>query len=174
MAAVNAVSSALLPTRDKPLKIDIYNNLTDRQVDALVTGCRIASEQSRSPFTSRFFSNHVLLVLSKSVQKMVLQTASEQNEEVFASPGLKILAAPWNFAFCTKIERNTKPTQWSYDVDDASMCLHRHIQKHGGGGVFVHEIRRWAHMFNITIEDSALREVDECYRQRFGRAAIEF
>jgi hypothetical protein len=73
-----------------------------------------------------------IFFIPKDKQRTLSQQAYEQREVIFEEPGLTVLAAPWEYAFCCKIDRLSEAglhSPESYDASDAVEYLHRYLTK---------------------------------------------
>lgn len=79
--------------------------------------------------------------------------AIAQNEIVFEAPGLKVVAAPWNYAFCCKVDRlagsgllNARP----YNLGDAATYLKRYLASVGKNITIPRaEVLSWMSRFHL-------------------------
>lgn len=79
---------------------------------------------------------------SINVQKDVIFTKQSADKKA----GLTLYAAPWNYAFCCKIDRYAGSgliAAQSYDVKDAAFYLQKYMAKNKAKDVKVGEIKAW-------------------------------
>ncbi|KAJ5386721.1 hypothetical protein N7509_009262, partial [Penicillium cosmopolitanum] len=50
-----------------------------------------------------WLNNHTVLFIAGPIRRMLTTEAFNQNEVVFDATGLRLLAAPWQYLFCTKL-----------------------------------------------------------------------
>ena len=92
-----------------------------------------SEQQSPTPLGSEWFNNNVTVFLPTDVHQKVTREALHQDEVVFEHRGLKVVAAPWAYALCSKMDYLRRPElNRPHDLSDAIAYLHSHIQKHGG------------------------------------------
>ena len=166
-----AVNTILLRSRQTTHDIDFFGvHLNNHKLRLLNDAARYAAERCSAPLGTNWFNNETVLFLGQTLHREVTEAAYQQNDVVFQRPGLKILAAPWNYAFCAKIARLVSGVPRSYDLADAVTYLRRYITQTGGGSkpVKVATIEGWARQFrHETKRDFLLRNVNSEYRRRY-------
>ena len=168
-----AVNTLLLQSRLSTHDVDFFGtNLNNDQRMLLDEAAGYAERQSQTPLGGEWFNNQAMLWLSPDIHRRVTQEALEQNEVVFEKRGLKMVAAPWNYALCGKINRLVRRDEVRpYDVSDAASYLHHHIGKHGGP-VSASQIKRWCQAYQKEIDNDAIRAVKREYRFLYGKDGI--
>ncbi|KAL8725984.1 MAG: hypothetical protein Q9166_007019 [cf. Caloplaca sp. 2 TL-2023] len=174
-AVGGAVNTILLRSRDVTHDIDFINpNITSNQMQVLYQGASAALAQISIPLGENWLNNSTTLFLPSHLQNELGQEAIIQNEVVFQAPGLTVLAVPWRYALCAKLERMGKPTRRPYEIDDAVTYLHRHIVAHGGRAVPLPDLQSWGNHYQAAVASGPAQEVDEKYRQIHGQDGIIF
>jgi hypothetical protein len=107
-----------------------------------------------------------------TLQADLARRAESQNEIVFQETGLTVFAAPWDYAFCTKMDRMHKRSRRPYDIDDAVRYLHRYISLHGNRPVRVQDVRAWAQTYGVRAEDAIIAEINQHYVEHYGSQPI--
>ncbi|KAL9137071.1 MAG: hypothetical protein Q9175_001719 [Cornicularia normoerica] len=168
-----AVNTLLLQNRLSTHDVDFFGtNLNNDQRLLLDEAARYAERQSQTPLGGEWFNNQTMLWLPPNVHRKVTQEAFEQDEVVFERRGLKVVAAPWKYALCGKMNRLFRPDQARpYDVTDAASYLHYHILRHGGH-ISAARIKRWCQGYQKDTSDDVIRAVNEEYRRLYGRNGI--
>ena len=153
--------------------VDFFGmKLNNDQRILLNEAAQYAERQSQTPLGGEWFNNQTMLWLPPSVHRKVTQEALDQNEVVFHRRGLKVVAAPWNYALCGKMNRLVRPGQArSYDVTDAASYLHYHILKHGGP-VSAARVKRWCQAYQKDTSNDVLRVVNKEYRRLYRGEGI--
>lgn len=143
-----AVNTMLLQSRQSTHDVDFCGtNLNNDQRILLDEAARYAEEQSQTPLGGEWFNNQMMLWLPPNIHRQVTQEALEQDEVVFERRGLKVVAAPWKYALCGKMNRLVRPHEARpYDVTDAASYLHHYILKHGGP-VSAAQIKQWCRAY---------------------------
>lgn len=142
-----ATNTLLLQNRPSTHDIDFLGaNLNDDQCRLLGRAARYAERRSPTPLGREWFNNAWILWIPVEVHRRITREAIDQDEIVFQGRGLKVVAAPWKFAFCCKMNRLARNTQGgrTQDLSDAVSYLHRHIQRRGGRPVLAGTIIEWA------------------------------
>lgn len=98
------------------------------------------------------------------------------NEVVFEEPGLRVLAAPWDYAFCAKLDRISGSTELGtrkpYDLTDAVAYLHRYLATKRKRSVTITELEQRAAHYGTTIAAGVLDQVNGEFRRRHGWVPI--
>lgn len=134
-----------------------------------------------------WFNNEFVIWLPINIHHQITHDAMAQYDIVFQRNGLKVIAAPWKFAFCCKLNRLSRSSHMNRanDVSDAASYLHRHIQMNGGRAVHVGTIREWSRYYRTEIgmwhwthredaDDKAVREIAAEYLQLYRNKGIVF
>lgn len=168
-----AVNTMLLQNRQSTHDVDFFGtNLNNDQRALLDEAARFAEENSPTPLGGEWFNNQTMLWLPPNVHQRVTQEALEQDEVVFEERGLKVIAAPWNFAMCGKMNRLVRGGEARpYDLSDAASYLRHHIERHGGP-VRVDRIKDWCGDYRKQTSDGVIRAVGEEYRRLYGEVGI--
>ena len=168
-----AVNTLLLQSRRSTHDVDFFGtNLTNDQRILLDKAAMYAEKKSHTPLGGEWFNNQTMLWLPPNVHRKVTHEALEQNEVVFHRRGLKVVAAPWNYALCGKMNRLVRLGQVrSYDVTDAASYLHYHILKHGGP-VSAARIEGWCQAYQKDTSNDVIRAVKKEYQRLYGKDGI--
>jgi hypothetical protein len=127
-----AVNTLFLQSRQSTHDVDFLGtNLDNRQQGLLDEAAQYAESQSRVPLAGEWFNNQTALWLPIDVHRELTRVALEQNAIVFEERGLKVVAAPWSYAFCTKADRLSRDNARPYDLADAPSYLRFYIDAHG-------------------------------------------
>jgi hypothetical protein len=172
-----AVNTLLLRNRRTTHDIDFFRtNIDNNQRRLLGQAASYAERQSLSPLGASWFNNENEVTLyDLDVHRKVTREALAQNEIVFQTKGLKVIASPWEFAFCAKVSRFARGRRRGarpYDLADAVSYLRRYIQRRRGRPVSTREIKAWAEAYSINTDCMALREAATEYRRFYGSDGI--
>ncbi|KAL9103242.1 MAG: hypothetical protein Q9163_001693 [Psora crenata] len=174
IAVGGAVNVMLLQSRHFTHDVDYFGtNLGDDERMLLHNAARYAEQNSQTPLGGEWFNNQTLLCLPPDIHRTVTQEAFQQNEVMYDGVGLKILAAPWNYAMCRKMNRlklrdNVQP----YDLSDAVAYLHYYIQGYGNVPVNQATVKEWCQNYQTEASDSIIKAVNREYRRRYGTDGI--
>ena len=175
VAVGGAVNTILLRSRETTHDIDFFGpTITAEEFQLLARASLEAAARSSLPLGGDWINNSTTLFIPRALQSKLHEEAITQNEVVFREPGLTILAAPWNYALCAKIERMGSSSRRGYDSLDAATYLHRYIQGHGGLPVPMTSITEWATFFGRQVSLGAIQEVDSEYVNKYARHGVRF
>ena len=177
VAVGGAVNTLFLRTRSSTHGIDVFGSDLDNSSRMLLDeAMQHAIRQSRSSLGTDWLNTENQMWMSPTLHRELTNEATQQNVVVFNNPGLKILAAPWYYAFSSKISRLLTGGNQSrpYDLADAVRYLHRVIMEHGGRLVSVATIEGWARRFrHSTSRNFLMQNVNVEYSQHYGSDGIE-
>ncbi|KAI9760321.1 MAG: hypothetical protein M4579_001725 [Chaenotheca gracillima] len=161
-----AVNTILLRSRETTHDVDFFSSgLKLAQSNLLRAASQNAAARSSIPLGANWLNNSTVLYIGQALQRELEAEAREQNEVVFGQPGLVVLAAPWRYALCGKIDRLSKRERRPYDLRDAATYLNRYIGRHGVRTVPAAQIRQWCARYDKMFSESVVRELDvEFYR----------
>jgi hypothetical protein len=184
IAIGGAVNTILLKDRPTTHGVDFMETDDDSNhrmwLDEAALEVQRQETFSRTPLGWFWFNNHVRLLMDHDVYKRVVLEAKAQDEVIFHKKGLKIIAAPWDFAFCMKANRLTHGKKIpgevgeapAYDVSDAVAYLRRYIEAQGGHPVSMTKIRRWQQLYRKHIGDDVTLKITREYKQRYRTPGI--
>ena len=124
----------------------------------------------------QWFNSRVSAFLSQNVRYRLVDEAIVANEVVFQHQGLTVLAAPWRYSFCTKLNRmhrgvTNRRYYKPYDISDAIAFLQRLVQQHGGP-VPRTNITDWLSEFGFTYDEDIVMQVGDEYQVVHGEIGI--
>ncbi|KAI4257446.1 MAG: hypothetical protein L6R42_005656 [Xanthoria sp. 1 TBL-2021] len=168
-----AVNTMLLQTRDSTHDVDFFGtNLNNNQRVLLDEAAKYAERKSLTPLGAEWFNSQTMLWLPPDVHHTVTDEALRQNEIVFHKRGLKVIAAPWNYALCGKMNRLVRPDQTRpYDLADAVSYLRYYIEKHGRP-VSSARIKEWCRHYQKETSNEVIRAINEEYKRRYRTDGI--
>ena len=174
IAVGGAVNVLLLQNRQSTHDIKFFgtNVGTDERI-LLSDASRYAEQNSTTPLGSEWYNNQTMLWLPANIHRTVTEEALQQDEVVYDQQGLKILAAPWNYAMCGKMDRlmsrdETRP----YDTSDAATYLHHYIERNGQRPVTNDIVKGWCRSYHKQTSDAIIKSVNKEYRRRYGGVGI--
>ena len=176
IAVGGAVNTVLLRTRTTTHDVDFFNTeFSGSELSLIRNAVEYAEERSSVPLGDKWLNNAAGTIGGTHEQiPELVGRARQQNDVIFQQPGLTVYAAPWDYAFVTKVGRITYGTGRAYDPNDAVAYLHQYIRRHGNRPVRVADIRRWGKTYRRNTPDQVLREIDNLYRQQHGQHGISF
>ena len=168
-----AVNTMLLQTRESTHDVDFFGtNLNNNQRILLNDAAKYAERRSATPLGGEWFNNQTMLWLPPDVHRTVTEEALRQNEVVVEKRGLKIVAAPWNYALCGKMNRLVRPDQLRpYDLPDAVAYLRYYIRKNGGP-VPAARIKAWCRSYQKDTSNEVIRSINREYKRLYRTDGI--
>ena len=176
IAVGGAVNTVLLKTRNVTHDVDFFGATLDgRRLRMLREAGQFAIERS-SVQLSQDWLNNATARMPGVVENIdhLIQAAVEQNDVLFSERGLKVLAAPWRYAFVKKVSRLTQGTGRTYDAADAVAYIHQHILRHGNMPVPIGEVRAWGNQYRALVPDIVLHQINTLYGETYRGNAIAF
>lgn len=177
VAVGGAVNTMVLQSRRTTHDVDFFTQLLDQpHLAALRDAARYAVDRSDAPLASDWLNNATARMpgVVENIDALV-QAAVRQDVVVFERPGLRVLAAPWGYAFVKKVSRIAQGTGRAYDGSDAVTYLHQFITtSNSNQPVAVDRIQRWGETYKALCPEEVLRQVNEGYRKVYGRDGIVF
>ncbi|KAI1775297.1 hypothetical protein F4818DRAFT_45531 [Hypoxylon cercidicola] len=174
IAVGGAVNTIHLQSRNVTHDVDFYNNyLTAKDFEYLVNGAREAAKKNKQ-LEEEWFNNRTILFMPKDQRAALTDEAFAQQEIIFQKPGLTVLAAPWKYAFCCKLDRMAGGGVMgprSYDLDDAVQYLSRYLQQQNLAAIQKATIEAWFVQYSLSWTrqvDEVLGRVNNSYGQRYG------
>ncbi|KAK3941336.1 hypothetical protein QBC46DRAFT_382948 [Diplogelasinospora grovesii] len=173
IAVGGAVNTIYLESRHATHDVDFFNNyLTAADFELVVKGAREAIKRD-SRLDESWFNNRTILFIPMDQQKALTEQAFAQQEVIFREGGLTVLAAPWQYAFCCKVDRlagGGLNSARSYDLDDALQYLNRYLMNRGEAQVPYTTVRQWFSQYSLrwtSANDAVVARVNVAYRARF-------
>ncbi|KAJ5691609.1 hypothetical protein N7488_012344 [Penicillium malachiteum] len=167
------INTILLKSRLETHDVDFFsNNLTPAALKCLSKAAKCAFKKDRT-LGQEWLNNHIILFIPSHIQLIILGEALEQNEVVFQAPGLTLLAAPWEYLFCTKMHRLSGRgvhTKRTYDQEDAVHYLERYFSRHSTAAVAQETVMFWFGQYLIewrTETERLLPGVNSMYQTTF-------
>ncbi|KAF2965017.1 hypothetical protein GQX73_g8556 [Xylaria multiplex] len=152
IAVGGAVNTIHLESRDATHDVDFYNNrLTTKDFELLVNGAREAVKREKK-LEEDWFNNRTILFMPMEQRSTLTDEAFNQDEVIFHQPGLTVLAAPWNYAFCCKVDRlagSGIQEAREYDLDDATEYLSRYLRLHNVSQIQGTNIQTWFARYSL-------------------------
>lgn len=174
-----AVNTLYLHSRESTQDVDFFlANPQAPEHTAIYQAARYANRQTNGMLGADWFNNATQMMMGRRLQGSLATAAFEQNtliyQRVDGRSGLRVYAAPWSYAFCGKLNRLSAGNARSYDLADAVAYLYEHLRASGRQTVSASRIRRWCQEYGKENTDAVLHQVDEAYRQRYGRRPVDF
>ncbi|KAI0911599.1 hypothetical protein F4823DRAFT_298349 [Ustulina deusta] len=131
VAVGGAVNTIHLQSRMVTHDVDFFNSrMTAQEIALLVDGAKATAKRTTG-LEGDWFNNRTILFMPRAQVASLTDQAFAQDEVIFHERGLKILAAPWNYAFCCKVDRISGGGihgAREYDLDDACHYLLQYLR----------------------------------------------
>ena len=171
-----AVNVILLRTRRTTTDVDFFNQYLTRTEahllqDAAAKARQLMSSGQGVDLPDDWFNNRTMYFIPPHLRQQLTDEAIAQDEVIFHARGLRVLAAPWVYAFCAKVDC-ISGTLCARDTADAVNYLCCYLVRNRMSAVSVHSIRQWGSRYGTRTRDIQLRSVDNTYAGLFGARAI--
>lgn len=175
VAAGGAVNLLYLRSRATTHDIDIFGSNFGNDSRVLLDQAMQEARRRLPALGTDWLNTETQMWMRGDMHRELTHAAEVQDDRVFDGAGLRIYAAPWEYAFTAKINRLLHPQGQarSYDLADAVVYIHRYISAHGNRPVSVATVMGWARRYHHDCNrDILLNHVDPSYMQRYHRHAF--
>ncbi|KAK2594817.1 hypothetical protein QQS21_007445 [Conoideocrella luteorostrata] len=177
VAVGGAVNTIFLKTRKTTHDVDFFCPLlSEPHLSNLRHAGRVAVERSPAPLSQDWLNNATARMpgVVENINSLV-RDATTQNAVIFCAPGLKVVAAPWNYSFIKKVSRITQGTGRPYDASDAVAYLYQFItRKNTNKPVTFQTIQQWGRQYKALCPIEVLQEINDIFQQTYGFEGIVF
>lgn len=171
VAVGGAVNTILLQSRATTHDVDFFCRLLQNpRLETLRSAGRYAVERSSVTLSADWLNNATARMpgVVENIDYLV-RAAVDQNAILFDRPGLKVVAAPWNYAFIKKVSRITQGTGRAYDASDAVAYLHQYIRtSNQDEPVSLERAQEWGRRYKALCPAQILEQINELYRRTYG------
>lgn len=168
-----AVNTIYLQSRPSTHDVDYFNSrLTATASKLIVEGANDALKRD-AKLSTDWLNNRTTLFITRDQRATLTEQAFAQNEVIFQQPGLTVLAAPWQYAFCCKVDRvagggiqGGRP----YDVPDAVQYLRRYFARNNKTKVPIAIVKEWFTQYSLRWtpnNDAVIDQVNAAYQKTF-------
>ncbi|KAK4142558.1 uncharacterized protein C8A04DRAFT_29835 [Dichotomopilus funicola] len=173
IAVGGAVNTIYLQSRTSTHDVDFFNNrLTPAAFKLIVEGAAAAAK-ANPKLDAEWFNNRTILFIPRDQRDTLTEQSYAQNEIIFQEPGLTVLAAPWQYAFCCKVDRVAGggiQAARPYDVPDAVNYLRRYLSRQGKTQVPLATVKEWFTQYSLRWTancDIVVAQVNAGYKKLF-------
>lgn len=174
------VSTMLLRTRNSTQDIDFFNvQLSDEDASLLARASKVAQEQMTYPkLDDQWFNSRTTVFIHQPLRIPLVSEGLRQNVVVFSAPGLTLLAAPWAYQFCAKVDRIAGGGGKGHDALDAAGYLNRFLSSKSWQTIPLDRVRRLFHDYhlqravNSRAFPGAIQDVNDAYVKRWNTLPI--
>lgn len=167
----------LFPGKIAPYNKDFLKiNLPDKKKLALYRAAQHAEAKCERHIGVDRFTRRHMLQLPEPIHQKVITLALSQKDYIFQSQGLKILAPPWDYIFCLKLNKLTLDvplqTRKNLLLEDAAWTLHRRLSKrrnpYPSERAMVNDLIRSAEFYGIGWNAQTFDSIKHIYQTRYG------
>ncbi|PGH21610.1 hypothetical protein AJ80_03043 [Polytolypa hystricis UAMH7299] len=166
-----AVDTLYFRTRETTTDLGFLSIASREQQQVLEAASALAEKDPKSPL-ERNWLNSEQDRIPQALHTELIQEAMAQQIVVYHHPCLQVLAGPWLYSFCVRVDRLVTRTHRSYDLSDAVDHLHQYIELHGQQPVRSNYITLLASRYGKQVTAQVLDEVEDLYRQRYRKPGI--
>lgn len=170
--AGGAVNTIYLRSRHTTGDVDFFG--ANEHSRLLKEASKYAQQHSKSQLGANWFNNTMSLFLSRTLEQDLIGASHHQNVILFNKSGLTVYAIPWEYAFCGKTDRLTKPDKRPYDTADAVAYLHQCVMQNSGRAIPAQMVEAWARKYNKAVSAKVLMEIDTLYKSKYREHGILF
>lgn len=170
--AGGALNTIYLRSRRTTGDVDFFG--ANEQSDLLRAASKYAQQRSEAQLGANWINNSMSFFLNPEMERVLKDESHRQKAVIFQQPGLIVYAVPWEYAFCGKTDRLTKPERQPYDAADAAAYLHECIRANGERAIKAHRIVAWTRKYNKAVSPEVLMEINALYRRQHGKHGIQF
>lgn len=180
IAVGGAVNVLALHSRESTHDLDWFSsNLTKKDAKLLRKALAHINKKTAADgilLPPNWFNNQTTLFIPPDIRQRLTYEAFEQDYNVFLEGGLRVLAAPWQYALVSKLDRIAAGAWKGYDPEDAAIYLHQYLihknksQMAAGASASLVFMYRGRRLFGTT----ALRIVNDAYVARYGGEGLGF
>ena len=171
IAVGGAVNTLLLESRSTTHDLDFFNNSLQKQDVQLIRDAARYARTRDPSLPEEWLNNRTTLFIRPNIRASLTDEAIRQNELVFRAPGLLVLAAPWHYAFCAKLDRISGSSSLGlgkrYDLTDAVAYLHRFLATRNKQTVSVREVESWVSQFGTRIAPGVIERVNAEFQRTY-------
>ncbi|KAI1321522.1 hypothetical protein F5Y16DRAFT_416870 [Xylariaceae sp. FL0255] len=172
LSALSHVASFIKKKGGDVTVVAVGGAMTAQDVALLVQGARDAAKREKN-LEGDWFNNRTILFMPNEQKATLTDQAFAQREIIFREPGLTVLAAPWNYSFCCKVDRISGGGihgAREYDLDDACHYLRRFLQLNKVAQVKQATVYAWFEKYELVWSEhvrKTLTQVNLNCRKKF-------
>ncbi|MCJ1287515.1 hypothetical protein MMC26_006867 [Xylographa opegraphella] len=164
VAIGGAVNVMMLKSRKFTHDIDFFiADSTNEDAEMLRDAAKQATLRTKVKLGGNWLNNSVALMIPRALRAELVLEAIEQNDVLHRGYGLTVIAAPWKYALCMKLNRIAAHKDKLHDPKDAARYFREHIIREGLNQVTVKTIQEWATYYTTQAPVEAIRKMDISY-----------
>ncbi|KFZ12182.1 hypothetical protein V502_07231 [Pseudogymnoascus sp. VKM F-4520 (FW-2644)] len=146
--------------------------LTAHQRRLLASAASYAKKNSPVPLGDGWFSGQGMQYVRPEVARNVYELSMQQNDIVFCSEGLTVMAPRWSYAFMVCVDRLSHGVGRPYDMGNAVLYLRQYIKAGEHKLIPILGIMKWGEGYDLHASLEVLRIVKAQYLGHYGSEAI--
>lgn len=166
--------------RDRTSTHDVIFFASDHSpLDWQILRAAIADATHKTGAPPNWLHNQTHVSLTQAVRLRLVRNAVQCGTIVFQAPGLKLFAAPWEYALCSKLDCMKRVAEKKVEVggrrdeDDAIAYLNQIIIRRTRRAPVTREtIGRWMAQYDLQYWDQGVTEIAELYMKVYQRPGI--
>lgn len=148
------------------------STLTPAQRQFLASAVSYAKTNSPIPLGDGWFGGLGAQDIRPDVARDVYALSVEQNDVLFSSEGLTVLAPRWSYAIMVCVDRLSRGVARPYDIGDAVVYLHQYIKVGKHKLIPIMGIMNWGQGYDLQVTLKVLRFIKVQYLKHYEREAI--
>lgn len=173
IAVGGVVSTLFLRAWTTTTDVDaLGSTLTTAQRRLLASAASYAKTNSPVPLGDGWFSGQGMQYVRPEVARDVYELSMAQNDIIFCSEGLTVLAPRWSYAFMVCVDRLSHGVGRPYDMGNAVSYLHRYVETGRYKLIPILGIMKWGEGYDLHVSLEVLRIVKAQYLGHYKKEAI--
>ncbi|ELR10577.1 hypothetical protein VC83_00229 [Pseudogymnoascus destructans] len=148
------------------------STLTTAQRRLLASAALHAKSRGPVRLGDGWFSGESAKDMRPEVARDVYELSKQQNDIVYCSEGLTVLAPRWSYAFMVCVDRLSRGVGRPYDMGNAVLYMHQYIKIGKHKLIPILGIMKWGEGYGLHVTMEVLRVVKAQYLRHYDREAI--
>ncbi|OBT73160.1 hypothetical protein VF21_07906 [Pseudogymnoascus sp. 05NY08] len=173
IAVGGVVSAFFLGAWATTTDVDVIGStLTTAQRRLLASAASYAKSRGPLPLGEGWFGGQSAKDMRPEVARDIYELSKQQNDIVYCSEGLTVLAPRWSYAFMVCVDRLSSGVGRPYDMGNAVLYMHQYIKTGKHKLIPILGIMKWGEGYGLHVTLGVLRQVKKQYLQHYEREAI--
>ncbi|OBT89066.1 hypothetical protein VE02_01961 [Pseudogymnoascus sp. 03VT05] len=173
IAVGGVVSAFFLGAWPTTTDVDVIGStLTTAQRRLLASAASYAKSRGPVQLGEGWFGGQSAKDMRPEVARDIFELSKQQNDIVYCSEGLTVLAPRWSYAFMVCVDRLSSGVGRPYDMGNAVLYMHQYIKTGKHKLIPILGIMKWGEGYDLHVTLGVLRQVKKQYLQHYEREAI--
>lgn len=173
IAIGGVVSAFFLGAWTTTTDVDVIETaLTTAQRRLLASAASFAKSRGPVPLGEGWFGGQSAKDMRPEVARDIYELSKRQNDIVYCSEGLTVLAPRWSYAFMVCVDRLSCGVGRPYDMGNAVLYMHQYIKTGKHRLIPILGIMKWGEGYGLYVTLKVLRDVKAQYLKHYEREAI--